>query len=295
MPSVFQKPLSKIKISGGRFACRKGVTIMKQGSPIQIGLCASLFDDRLLSLPKTGARYAEVGFSELSGHTKEEIAQRAALLHESGVPTPAANVMFPGSIALTGPQAEKSRISEYLDATLEKASSLGLSRLVLGSGGSRRVPEGFSREQAFEQLCVLCRDLISPALEKYQIICCIEPLNQRECNILNTCRESAKLVRAVNKENIRLLVDLYHFQMEREEIGSLSDHGDILAHAHIASEKNNRALPGQGDNEDYTPFFQILHKIGYEGMLSLEGTISDDFFSCVQSSVAFLNSLAARS
>lgn len=267
---------------------------MKQDSAIGIGLCGSLFDDRLLSLPKTGAAYAEVGFSELAGHAKEEISERAARLHERGVPTPAANVMFPGSIPLTGPKVDKGEIAQYLDSTLEKASPLGLSRLVLGSGGSRRVPEAFSREKAFDQLCELLSDLISPALKKYGITCCIEPLNRRECNILNTCRESAKLVRAVDKDNIRLLVDLYHFQIEGEEISSLSDYGDILAHAHIASEKNSRALPQPGDGEDYAPFFQALHEIGYEGKLSLEGSIAEDFFSCVQSSVAFLNSLAAR-
>ena len=162
---------------------------------MKIGCCVSLFHDAVFTLSGLGVDYAEIGLSELSLHSGEEISERAERLSEAGVPCLAGNVLFPGELALTGPHTELSAISEYLGATLEKAALLGVRTVVFGSGGSRRAPEGFPREAAWEQLRGLCAELLSPALQKHGMTCCIEPLNRRECNILNTSEECACLVR----------------------------------------------------------------------------------------------------
>ena len=260
---------------------------------MKIGCCTSLFQDAILTLPKLGVDYAEIGLSELSRHSPEEVSQRARLLSQAGVRCLAGNVLFPGELSLTGPRTDLPAVSEYLEATLQKAAALGIQRVVFGSGGPRRVPEGFSREAAWEQLCGLCAEILSSALEKYGMTCCIEPLNREECNILNTSGECARLVREVGKENIRLLVDLYHFDREQEPLSALEDYGDILAHAHIASAKNSRALPKEGDGEDYAAFFRALASIGYRGALSLEGSVTGDFAACVSESVAYLRTFAS--
>ncbi len=260
---------------------------------MKIGCCVSLFHDAVFTLSELGVDYAEIGLSELSLHSGEEISERAERLSEAGVPCLAGNVLFPGELALTGPHTELSAISEYLGATLEKAALLGVRTVVFGSGGSRRAPEGFPREAAWEQLRGLCAELLSPALQKHGMTCCIEPLNRRECNILNTSEECACLVREVGKPNIRLLVDLYHFDLEREPLSVLAGYGDILAHAHIASAKNGRALPKEGDGEDYAAFFQALRSIGYSGSLSLEGSVSGTFEDCIAESAAYVRKFSA--
>lgn len=259
---------------------------------MKIGCCTSLFQDAILTLPQLGADYAEIGLSELSQHSEKEVSHRAELLARAGVRCLAGNVLFPGGLPLTGPHTDLPAISEYLKATLAKAAILGIQTVVFGSGGPRRVPEGFSREAAWEQLRRLCAQLLSPALQQYNITCCIEPLNRKECNILNTSEECARLVREVDRANICLLVDLYHFDLEKEPLSALEGYGEILAHAHIASAKNNRALPQKGDGEPYAAFFQALRDIDYAGALSLEGTVTGDFETCVAESIAYLRTFA---
>lgn len=251
----------------------------------------SLWEDQILDLPGAGADYAEVSFSSLQDKTAAQVEERAAQLGKAGVSVEAMNILFPGAFQLTGPQADFSQVDGYLEENLPKAAGLGAQVVVFGSGRSRQVPEGFPMEQAFSQLTALCRDHIAPAMEAYGITCCVEPLSRGECNILNTTEECSRLVEAVNRPNFRLLVDLYHFDLEQEDLSSLAGRGVRLGHTHIASAKNNRLIPLPGDGENYLAFFQTLKALDYQGRVSLEGSMPGGLKQAA-SSLAYLRGMA---
>ena len=188
---------------------------------MKLGCCASLWEDMILKLPAAGADYAEAGFSSLMGKSLDQVRARAAQLEKAGVSLESMNVLFPGDFRLTGPQADFSAVDSYLEENLPKAQALGVKVVVFGSGGARRVPEGFPQEEAFAQLVELCREHIAPAAAAHGITCCVEPLNQKETNILTTSGECFRLVEAVNHPNLQLLVDLYHFDLEGESLSAL--------------------------------------------------------------------------
>ena len=125
---------------------------------MKLGCCASLWEDMILKLPAAGADYAEAGFSSLMGKSLDQVRARAAQLEKAGVSLESMNVLFPGDIRLTGPQADFSAVDSYLEENLPKAQALGVKVVVFGSGGARRVPEGFPQEEAFAQLVELCRE-----------------------------------------------------------------------------------------------------------------------------------------
>ena len=260
---------------------------------MQIGCCVSLWDDMIFGLASAGAAYAEGGFSSLGDKTLDQVKARAARLEKAGVPMPVMNLLFPGDLRLTGPQADFSAVDAYLSENLPKAAVFGVKTLVFGSGGARMVPEGVSKEEAFSQLVELCRDHIAPAVEAQGMVCCLEPLNQGECNILTTSQEAFQLARAVGRPGIGLLVDLYHFDLEREPLSAISSYGDVLGHCHIASAQNHRLLPQPWDGEDYLPFLQALRSIGYTGRLSLEGDTRGGLHQ-VASSLAYVKELARQ-
>lgn len=257
---------------------------------MKIGVCLSVFDYKITLFNELGADYIETNLTQLSEHGFSEIEQRAKLLSSIGAECYSANCFFPGDIRLTGEGVNTERISEYIEDVFAKAAILGLKIAVFGSGRARAVPEGFSRAAAHDQLKRLLGDIIAPTAEKYGIICCIEPLRHEETNVFNTCIEAAGLIREVNSKSVRLLVDLYHMDMEKEPRESLLECGDILSHAHIASAKNARNIPQPGDGEDYGEFLSILKKLGYQGGISLEGGAGEDFCKGVKSSVSYLRS-----
>ncbi len=242
---------------------------------MKFGCCTSLWEDEILQLAQAGADYAEVGFSgSLPDRTLDQVRERAAQLESAGIQVETMNVFFPGTLRLTGLDADFAQVDRYLTENLPKAAALGVKVVVFGSGGSRRVPEGFPQEEAFAQLAELGREHIGPALEAYGITCCVEPLNARECNILTTSREVFDLVRRADHPCFQLLIDLYHFDLAQEALSEIGQYQQHLRHTHIASAKNNREIPMPGDGENYAGFFQALKNIGYTGRMSLEGNAS---------------------
>ena len=260
---------------------------------MKLGCCASLWEDMILKLPAAGADYAEAGFSSLMGKSLDQVRARAAQLEKAGVSLESMNVLFPGDFRLTGPQADFSAVDSYLEENLPKAQALGVKVVVFGSGGARRVPEGFPQEEAFAQLVELCRDHIAPAVEAQGMVCCLEPLQRGECNILTSSQEAFQLVQAVGRPGVQLLVDLFHFDLEQEPLSVISRYQGHLGHCHIASARNHRLLPQPWDGEDYLPFFQALQSIGYTGRLSLEGDTRGGLWQA-RSSLAYVKELARQ-
>src|SRR5207247_11193711 len=110
-------------------------------------------------------------------------------------------------------------------------SKLGVEVLVFGSGGARRVPDGFAREEAFKQLVDFGRRAAREA-RSHGITIAIEPLRKQETNIINTAAEGLELVNAVADPNFQLMIDFYHLASEREDPAIVFRVKDHLRHLH---------------------------------------------------------------
>lgn len=255
---------------------------------MKLGYCTSFTDDLFLAQHQLGADYVECGLSQIAACPEDVFQDRIKAMEKAAISCKAANVLFPGELSLTGPSVQEEEIACYLDKAFRRAQRLGVKTVVFGSGGARRIPEDFPRDKAWQQLLHLCRDILGPAAKTYGITCCIEPLNRKECNILNTCAESFRLVQEANHPNVQLLMDLYHFDVEQEPLSSLTRYGSHLQHLHIASAKNNRAQPREGDGEDYPALFSALQQLHYQGKLSIEANLVGDPAKAIAESLAFL-------
>ena len=260
---------------------------------MKIGCCITYKDSAKIRLAKElGFDFIETGLSSFDKATVDDVAAFQAVLDETGLPCPAVNCFFPGYIRLTGENADFNAAKEYMERIFELVRPIGIEQVVFGSGGSRKVPEGFAKEKATEQLITFCRDYVAPTVGKFGITCCIEELNKKECNIVNSCAEAMEIVRAVDRPEIRLLVDLYHVDMEAEPVDTLVGYAGYITHVHIASAKNARAFPAAGDGEDYARFFGILRRADYKNeRISIEGSDKGDFVGASRASLACLKAL----
>lgn len=176
-------------------------------------------------------------------------------------------IFIPGHFSLVGAEVKHAEAVVWADSALRRAGMLHIPYIVLGSGGARRVPEGFSRETATEQFVAFCRQ-IAPLAEKYHVTVVIEPLNSAETNFINTLAEGAQIVEAVNHPNIQLLCDIYHMMKENVAAEEIVKYGKYIRHCHIA-EKEGRTSPGR-KGDDFRPYFRALKEIKYRGCLSVE-------------------------
>jgi sugar phosphate isomerase/epimerase len=193
-------------------------------------------------------------------------------VYDSPLSCPAVNVFIPADLKITGPKIDEVALENFVITALERAQRAEIDVIVFGSGGARRVPDGFDRQVAYQQLLQFGR-MVAQQAQRYAVQIAVEPLNRNECNILNTLSECAQYVREIDHPNLRLLVDAYHWLLEKESPQSILAAGNLLIHAHIATPANR--LPPGAEEFDFTPFFEALTNSGYTGRLSIEARLSE--------------------
>ena len=262
---------------------------------MRIGYCTNLIATQI---DGTGSEWIEKGKESEFDYVELPLAQTVDLDDEaffslkerigvSGLRCEACNNFFPGSIRLTGNVVDDGKIEEYLDKALGRAAQLGVKVIVFGSPKSKNVPEGYPTDKAWSQLVELLKT-IDPLVRAKGITIVIEPLSKVESNIINTATEGLRLVKAVDRENIKLLIDYYHLVMEKENPEIILDAGSDIRHIHFANPAG-RVYPIEVE-DGYVRFMNLLKRIGYEGRISVEA-YTKDFSHDAKRSVEILRQL----
>lgn len=230
--------------------------------------------EHLRTLKESGFDYAELPLAEMMALSDESFRALGEDLKRYAIACEVCNNFFPGTIRLTGPDADLTRVMPYVRQAMERAGSLGVKRVVFGSGKAKNVPDGFSMKRGYEQIVALLQ-AVSPIADAQGITIVIEPLRQAECNLINTFREGCCLARDVNCKNISVLVDFYHLTVEKESPAVLCELGpQFLQHVHFAN-PTGRVYPLHKDEADYLPFIHALHTAGYDQRISCEAYTND--------------------
>jgi D-psicose/D-tagatose/L-ribulose 3-epimerase len=238
---------------------------------------------------ESGFDYVELPLVQMVDLHDEEFRSLKEKVYFSGLTCEACNNFFPASIRLTGNAVDHGKIEAYLDKALGRAAQLGVKVIVLGSPKSKHVPEGYPMDKAWSQLVELLRN-IDPLVRARGITIVIEPLNKGECNIINTAAEGLQLVKAVGRENIKLLVDYYHLTVEKEDPEIIVDAGPYIKHIHFANPVD-RVYPLKAE-DGYRRFMDLLKRVGYEDRISIEA-YTKDFSHDARRSVEIVRQLAA--
>jgi sugar phosphate isomerase/epimerase len=179
-------------------------------------------------------------------------------------------------------------VERYVARAAERVADLGARLVVFGSGGARNVPEGYPREHAWEDLIRFCR-LCAAHFGPRGLTLAIEPLNHAESNILNTYTEGVRLAQAVDRGPVKVLADIYHFEMDGEPLSDILEAPEWLAHVHLAD--SGRLYPGSG-SYPLPELFRLLHDIGYQGSASIECRWGENLTEESASALAYLRALA---
>jgi sugar phosphate isomerase/epimerase len=96
----------------------------------------------------------------------------------------------------------------------------------------------------------------------------LEPLNRYESSWINRLDEGVDLIHSLGTENVRLLADLFHMNIEETSIpAALRGASRYVGHVHFAD--SNRRAMGYG-HTDTMEIGRVLREIGYDGYLTAE-------------------------
>lgn len=106
------------------------------------------------------------------------------------------------------------------------------------------------------------------AAKEREIVLGMEVLNRFEGYLINTSEEAVKFVTEVDMENVKIMLDTFHMNIEEDTMtGAILTAGSMLGHLHVG--EANRKLPGQG-RMPWAEIGAALRAIGYDGCIVME-------------------------
>lgn len=114
----------------------------------------------------------------------------------------------------------------------------------------------------------------------------LEPINRYETRCLNTASAALDLINQPGYENIDLLLDTFHMNIEEPSLEqALITAGTRLGHLHVAD--NDRYYPGHG-HIPFNALVPILKQLNYSGYVSGEMLPLPDFDTACRRTAAAL-------
>ncbi len=103
----------------------------------------------------------------------------------------------------------------------------------------------------------------------YGITLNMESLNRFEGYMINECYECVGYVKAVDKPNVKVMLDTFHMNIEEDSIpDAIRLAGSLLGHFHVG--EANRRPPRPGTRMDWVEIGKALEQIHYQGDVVME-------------------------
>jgi sugar phosphate isomerase/epimerase len=169
-------------------------------------------------------------------------------------------------LSLTSAAAEtRAAARQFITSIIDLAGSVGAPAIIGSMQGTQA--NGCDRAQALGWLREALEELGEVAVA-HGVPLLLEPLNRYETNLLNRIEQTKAFLATLRTENVRILADLFHMNIEETELAAaIRAAGQFLGHVHFAD--SNRQAVGFGHTE-IGPVISALREIGYAGYLSAE-------------------------
>jgi len=232
---------------------------------VRFGACIpSMFAPRAAQV---GWEFVELDAAELHPVREAEVYRNAAhAVKEAGIPALVIQNVLDRTEPVAGPGADLERSRAVLEVIAERAAAMGAKVLTLGSGPSRRLPEGFPRDEAAGQYREVAR-VAGEIAAAHGLAIALEPMNRTESDILHTLAEAVEWAAAIDHPAVGVAADAYHMHMEGEPFRDLLLARGRLLHVQVAD--YGRTFPG-AHGMDLWAFFTYLNHLAYDGSVSAE-------------------------
>lgn len=240
---------------------------------MKLGVCAK--PAQLEYVKSLGYDYAEFNMTSTAKWSDEEFDATLDAQKRSQLRAEVFNGFCPSDLYLSH-DIDLDAIKSYCKIALPRAERLGCEILVIGSGGARRIPEGYDTNTAKNDFKrVLCT--VAGMASAHGIKAAIEPLNYKETNLANTLAETAKICEEIGRGDVGCIVDLFHVYKNGEDMADIAKYGEHILHAHIARRNDDRRIPCKEDATDLIELLAALKNAKHCKRMSLEGKFYPDF------------------
>lgn len=217
---------------------------------------------------RLGFDILEVGAAPLPDYTPEQIKSLRSCAQNNGIELTAGyGPTFDHNMSSSDPSIVKNAI-EWYKRLFDVMGQLDIH--LIGGALYSYWPVNFDNADKPEdwKRSVEGMQILAPIAAQYDINMGMEVLNRFENHILNTAEEGVAFVKEVNEDNVKVMLDTFHMNIEETSISdAIRTAGSLLGHFHTG--ECNRKVPGKGR----TPWREIgeaLRDVGYDGTVVME-------------------------
>jgi len=219
---------------------------------------------------KLGFDILEISCAGLADMTPEQTRDLARAAKDSGItltggygPRPVENIASADATVVKN-------AFDFWKRTFDVLSRLGIS--TVGGGLYSYWPvdyeKPFNKDEDLRRSIEEMKKLGALAAD-YGITLGMEALNRFEGYLLNTAEEDLAYVKAVGLDNVKVMLDTFHMNIEEDSLtGAIKTAGPYLGHFHIG--EANRRPPRAGTRMDWAAIGRALREAGYNGAVVME-------------------------
>lgn len=189
--------------------------------------------------------------------------------------------MVKHGLSLTDPDpGTRQRAIEFVRQMIDFGGPYGAPAII----GSMQGKWGAELDRAAAlQLLAEALNQLGPYAGRHHVPLIYEPLNRYETNLLRTVDEGVSFLRTLSTDNVKLLADLFHMNIEEASLADAILQGrGYIGHIHFVD--SNRRAAGFG-HIDFDPIIEALKQIEYDGYLAAEAFPIPDSQTAAQQTI----------
>ncbi len=160
--------------------------------------------------------------------------------------------------------------SDYVKRCIKACADIGGSQVcgpLYTAVGSLRYLSEAERNNVLQRVIRSFKD-IGRYAQDFGVSIALEPLCRYDTHLINTSAQARDLVDKIDRENIGILLDTFHLNIEEKSFkDAISTAGEKLIHFHAC--ENDRGTPGTG-HINWNEVSDTLRLTGYDGWISIE-------------------------
>lgn len=236
---------------------------------MKFGLCAQMRHSA--EIAALGYDYIELSASTIYKTDLDTVRSFAAQLQSLFLPCIAFNDYCDDSLPIIGPGYNARKVEQYAKNVCEKAAILGVSTIGIGAPLARRLPVGFSIQNADAQMTEFLT-ITAAVAQMYSQFILLESLNTSICNYLVNTRETLRFALKLSIPNLLMVLDFHHMSLMNEDIEDIADIMPHVMHLHISgySKDLQRTFLDDKNKVFLNTVLKSVVKSGYDRTLSVE-------------------------
>ncbi|MDO4323107.1 MAG: sugar phosphate isomerase/epimerase family protein [Lachnospiraceae bacterium] len=236
-----------------------------------------------------GFDFAELDVPEIEALPEEEFQILCDKIRKTGFPV----LTGARALPIADPWFFTDRFSmdeykNYLEHACRRANMIGMKCIIIGNGKARLLTDetSISKESRFIDFMRMFAEIA----EKNHLEVILEPLGPKYSNYINTLPEAVRVIKEIGMPNVFAMADLRHMVWAKETLEDIVTYADYIHHIHVDYPLSwpERPFPDTEDDYDYTDFLNAVRKSGYQGTITVEADIPEDWNEAHEKAMAVL-------